>query len=84
LRHQPSLLYGSFVPDFGLLLAGIARPQAGETFRQGPADPPRHPALMGLSLEHLFKFGLAAVMTVPLCFAAAYLVLKILFASMVL
>jgi hypothetical protein len=39
---------------------------------------------MGLSLEHLFKFGLAAVMTVPLCFAAAYLVLKILFASMVL
>jgi len=53
-------------------------------FRQGPADPPRHPALMGLSLEHLLKFGLAAVMTVPLCFAAAYLVLKILFASMVL
>ena len=41
-------------------------------------------ALMGLSLEHLLKFGLAAVITVPLCFAAAYLVLKIPFASSVL
>jgi peptidoglycan/LPS O-acetylase OafA/YrhL len=41
-------------------------------------------ALMGLSLEHLLKFGLAAVITVPLCFAAAYLVLKIPFASRVL
>jgi glucan biosynthesis protein C len=28
-------------------------------------------ALMGLSLEHLLKFGVAAVITVPLCFAAA-------------
>jgi len=41
-------------------------------------------ALTGLSLEHLLKFGLAAVITVPLCFAAAYLVLKIPFASRVL
>ena len=41
-------------------------------------------ALMGLSLEHLLKFGLAAVITVPLCFAAAYLVLKIPFASRIL
>ena len=41
-------------------------------------------ALMGLSLEHLLKFGLAAAITVPLCFAAAYLVLKIPFASRVL
>jgi hypothetical protein len=41
-------------------------------------------ALMGLSSEHLLKFGLAAVITVPLCFAAAYLVLKIPFASRVL
>jgi hypothetical protein len=41
-------------------------------------------ALMGLTLEHLLKFGLAAVITVPLCFAAAYLVLKIPFASRVL
>jgi hypothetical protein len=41
-------------------------------------------ALMGLSLEHLLKFGLAAVITVPLCFAAAYLVLKISFVSRVL
>ncbi|MGA9079191.1 MAG: acyltransferase family protein [Halobacteriota archaeon] len=40
--------------------------------------------LMGLSLEHLLKFGLAAVITVPLCFAAAYLVLKTPFASWVL
>jgi glucans biosynthesis protein C len=41
-------------------------------------------ALMELSLEHLLKFGLAAVITVPLCFATAYLVLKIPFASRVL
>jgi surface polysaccharide O-acyltransferase-like enzyme len=41
-------------------------------------------ALMGLSLEHLLKFGLAAAITVPLCFAVAYLVLKIPFASRVL
>lgn len=41
-------------------------------------------ALMGLTLEHLLKFGLAAVITVPLCFAAPYLVLKIPFASRVL
>ena len=41
-------------------------------------------ALMGLSLEHLLKFGLAAVITVPLCFAVAYLVLKIPVASRVL
>jgi peptidoglycan/LPS O-acetylase OafA/YrhL len=40
--------------------------------------------LMGLSLEHLLKFGLAAVITVPLCFATAYLVLKIPFASRIL
>jgi glucan biosynthesis protein C len=41
-------------------------------------------ALMGLSIEHLLKFGLAAVITVPLCFVTAYLVLKIPYASMVL
>jgi len=41
-------------------------------------------ALMGLSLEHLLKFGVAAVITVPLCFAAAHLVLKIPYASRVL
>jgi len=40
--------------------------------------------LKGLSLEHLIKFGLAAVITVPLCFAGAYLVLKIPYASRVL
>jgi peptidoglycan/LPS O-acetylase OafA/YrhL len=40
--------------------------------------------LLGLQLEHLLKFGLAAVITVPLCFAAAYLVLKIPYASRVL
>lgn len=36
---------------------------------------------IGLSLEHLLRFGLAAVITVPLCFAAAYLVQKIPFMS---
>jgi glucan biosynthesis protein C len=41
-------------------------------------------ALMGLSLEQLLKFGLASVITVPLCFATAYLVLKIPFASRIL
>ncbi len=41
-------------------------------------------ALFGLSLEHLLKFGLAAMVTVPLCFAVAYLVLKIPYASRVL
>jgi glucan biosynthesis protein C len=41
-------------------------------------------ALMGLTFEHLLKFGLAVVITVPFCFAAAYLVLKIPFASRVL
>ena len=41
-------------------------------------------ALMGLPLEHLLKFGLAAVISIPLCFATAYLVLKIPFASEVL
>ncbi len=41
-------------------------------------------SLFGLSLEHLLKFGLAAVITVPLCFAVAYLVLKIPYASRVL
>jgi glucan biosynthesis protein C len=41
-------------------------------------------ALMGLSLEHLLKFGLATVIAVPLCFDAAYLVLKIPFAFRVL
>jgi len=41
-------------------------------------------ALRGLSIEHLLKFGLAAVITIPLCFAVAYLVLKIPYASRVL
>jgi Acyltransferase family len=41
-------------------------------------------ALMGLSLEHLLKFGLAAVIAVPLCFVTAYVVLKIPYASRVL
>ena len=41
-------------------------------------------ALMGLYVEHLLKFGLAAVITVPLCFVTAYLVLKIPYASKVL
>jgi len=41
-------------------------------------------ALRGLSIEHLLKFGLAAVITVPLCFAVAYLVLKLPYASRVL
>jgi peptidoglycan/LPS O-acetylase OafA/YrhL len=41
-------------------------------------------ALRGLSIEHLLKFGLAAVITVPLCFALAYVVLKIPYASRVL
>ena len=40
--------------------------------------------LIGLHLEHLLKFGLAAVIAVPLCFAAAYLVLKIPYVSRVL
>jgi len=40
--------------------------------------------LIGLSLEHLLKFGLAALITVPLCFAVAYLVLKLPYASRVL
>ncbi|MGZ4939400.1 MAG: acyltransferase family protein [Halobacteriota archaeon] len=41
-------------------------------------------ALRGLAIEHLLKFGLAAVITVPLCFAVAYLVLNIPYASRVL
>ncbi len=41
-------------------------------------------ALRGLSIEHLLKFGLVTVITVPLCFAVAYLVLKIPYASQVL
>ena len=40
--------------------------------------------LIGLSFEHLLKFGLAAMITVPLSFAVAYLVLKIPYASRVL
>jgi len=41
-------------------------------------------ALRGLSIEHLLKFGLAAIITVPLCFALAYLILKIPYVSRVL
>jgi glucan biosynthesis protein C len=41
-------------------------------------------ALMGLNIEHLLKFCLAAVIIVPLCFATAYLVLKIPYATRVL
>jgi glucan biosynthesis protein C len=41
-------------------------------------------ALRGVQLEHLLKFALAAVIAVPLCFAAAHLVGKIPFASGIL
>jgi glucan biosynthesis protein C len=34
-------------------------------------------ALKGISLEHLLKFGIVAVMVVPICFAAAFVVRKI-------
>jgi peptidoglycan/LPS O-acetylase OafA/YrhL len=34
-------------------------------------------ALRGISLENLLKFGLAAVIAVPTCFAVAYIVRKI-------
>ncbi len=40
--------------------------------------------LRGFNLEHLLKFGLAAVIGVPLCFAIAYLVRKIPLASRIL
>ncbi len=40
--------------------------------------------LKRLSIEHLLKFGLAAMIIVPLCFALAYLVLKIPYISRVL
>lgn len=40
--------------------------------------------LKDLELEHLLKFGLAGVVAVPLCFAAAYLVRKIPYASRIL
>ncbi len=38
-------------------------------------------ALRGIHLEQLLKFGLAAIIGVPLCFAVAYLVRKIPFAD---
>jgi peptidoglycan/LPS O-acetylase OafA/YrhL len=34
-------------------------------------------ALRGVHIEQLLKFGLAAIIGVPLCFAVAYLVRKI-------
>jgi glucan biosynthesis protein C len=40
--------------------------------------------LKGVQLEHLLKFGLAAVIGVPLCYGIAYLVRKIPFASRIL
>jgi glucan biosynthesis protein C len=41
-------------------------------------------AMQGIHLEQLLKFGLAAVIGVPLCFGAAFLVRKIPFADPVL
>ena len=41
-------------------------------------------ALKGINFEHLLKFCLAAVIGVPLCFVAAYLVRKIPAASKIL
>jgi glucan biosynthesis protein C len=41
-------------------------------------------ALRGIDLEHLLKFGMAAVITVPTCFAVAYIVRKIPLASRIL
>jgi glucan biosynthesis protein C len=41
-------------------------------------------ALRNLQLEHLLKFGLVAIIAVPLCFAAAFLVRKIPLAARIL
>jgi len=41
-------------------------------------------ALKGISTEHLLKFGMVAIIGVPLCFVAAYLVRKIPFVSRIL
>ena len=41
-------------------------------------------ALKGTDLEHLLKFGIAAVIVVPTCFAVAYIVRKIPLASRIL
>jgi glucan biosynthesis protein C len=41
-------------------------------------------ALRDLQLEHLLKFGLVAIIAVPLCFAAAFLVRKIPLAARIL
>jgi surface polysaccharide O-acyltransferase-like enzyme len=41
-------------------------------------------ALKGIDLEPLLKFGMAAVIAVPTCFAVAYLVRKIPFLSRIL
>ena len=41
-------------------------------------------ALKEVEMEHLLKFGLAGVIAIPLCFAAAYVVRKIPYASKVL
>jgi glucan biosynthesis protein C len=41
-------------------------------------------ALRGIQLEHLLKFGLAAVIGVPLCFVLAHLIAKVPLASRVL
>jgi glucan biosynthesis protein C len=40
--------------------------------------------LKGIQIEHLLKFGMAAVIGVPLCFSIAYLVRKIPLASKIL
>jgi peptidoglycan/LPS O-acetylase OafA/YrhL len=41
-------------------------------------------ALRGIHLEQLLKFGLAAIIGVPLCFAVAYVVRKIPFMARIL
>jgi glucan biosynthesis protein C len=41
-------------------------------------------ALHNLQLEHLLKFALVAIIAVPLCFAAAFLVRKIPLAARIL
>jgi surface polysaccharide O-acyltransferase-like enzyme len=41
-------------------------------------------ALKGIELENLLKFGIAAVIAVPTCFAIAYIVRKIPLASRIL
>jgi glucan biosynthesis protein C len=41
-------------------------------------------ALKGIQLEALLKFGLVAVIVTPACFAVAYIVRKIPFASRIL